>query len=528
MLKQVLAVSITVLTLTMSIFCPPLEAYYQPACAQLHNQIPISRLKSIAEDISAPRNKRVGAICCLGDYGTEGALILIDLLERDLKNYDATHYILDTLGRIQERSVIPALIGFVEKLDEYRRGENSPSFPIEYIPSYEYLAVTALIPIAWAAYDVPVPDPPNPNQSLGSIVLCGGDSFGGFSSKGEPPKTSDAEKVIALLKKIKSNRREEMTGTERLTVEKASEGLATIENIIALLRKNGPKLVQVEAYGVDGWKRTYYIRDASRNILNKDAFLDFRSRFDRIDGVLATESVDSLKTVLDDRSDGIRWRAVLLLGYSRQPGAIPAIYNCLRNDASLTVRLQAAESLGRLAGEQAVPALQEALADDPSLVSGVISGLGFAGGTGVPILIKMLEDEVNNTTGDTDAMESILYSLQKSGDRRAIQPVIDLILSPAVSLRLIKKSWDNADFQHVTWIAATILTRFVTDDHYSRILNYRAKTAEGLPTTPSDDHKVNEGDQYRGFAAVQSAGYDIEGLAAGYMRLYDSDTHLLD
>ena len=507
-------------------FCPPLEAYYQPACAQPHNQIPISRLKSVAEDFSAPRNQRVAAICCLGDYGTEGARILIDLLERNLEDYDATHYILETLGRIEERSVIPALIKFVEKLDAYRRGEFSPSFPVEYVPSYEYLAVAALIPIAWTAYDVPIPDPPDPNQTLGGIVLCGGNSFGGFSSKGERPQESDADKVVALLKRIKNNPK--MTQTEQLTVEKASEGLATIENIISLLRKNGPKLVYAEAYGVDEWKRTYYIRDASRNIHNKDAFLDARGRLDLMDGVLATESVNALKTVLNDNSDGIRWRAVLLLGYSRQPDAIPAIYNSLKNDASLTVRLQAAESLGRLSGEQAVPALQEALAEDPSLVSGVISGLGYAGGVGVPILIKMLEDEVKTPTGDPDAIELILHSLQKSGDRRAIQPIIDLVLNPAVSLRSIKEGWRNADFQYVGRKAAQILTRFVTDNHYSRILYYRGKTAEGLPVTPSVDHKVNEGDQDRVFAAVQSAGYDIETLAANYMKLYDSDTISLD
>ena len=526
MFKPLLTISITILTLSVSVFCPPLEAYYQPACTQPHNQIPISRLKSVAEDFSAPRNQRVAAICCLGDYGTEGARILIDLIERDLENYEATRNILETLGRIPERSVIPALIEFVEKLDEYRRGENSPSFPVEYIPSYEYLAIDALIPIAWAAYDVPIPDPPDPNQWLGGVVLCGGGSFAGFSSKGERPKESDAEKVVALLKRIKNNPK--MARTEQDTVEIASEGLATIEGIIALLRKNGPKLIYAEAYGVDQWKRTYYIRDASRNIHDRDAFLDFRGRLDLMDGVLATESVNALKTVLDDSSDGIRRRAVLLLGYSRQPGAIPAVYNSLKHDPSMKVRLQGAESLGRLAGEQAVPVLQEALADDPSLVRGVISGLGFAGGAGVPVLIKMLEDEVNNPTWDTGAIESILHSLQMTGDRRTIQPIIDLLLNPAVSLGSVNAAWNNADFRNLRRKAATILTRFVTENHYTRILRYQGKTAEGLPVTPSDDHKVNEGDQHRVFAAVQSAGYDVENLAGYYMRLYDSDTIILD
>lgn len=524
--KRVLAILITMIITIMTGFCPLASAYYQPACALPHNQIPISRLKSVAEDFSAPRNQRVAAICCLGDYGTEGARILIDLLERNLKNYEATRNILETLGRIEERSVIPALIAFVGKLDTYRRGGSSPSFPVEYVPSYRYLAIDTLIPIAWAAYNVPVSDPPDPNQTLGSVVLCGGDSFAGFSSKGERPTESDAEEVIALLKRIKNN--PEMARTETDTLELASEGLATIENIIELLRKNGPKLIYAEAYGVDEWKRTYYIQDASRSIHDRNAFADARGRLDVIDGVLATESVNALKSVLDDSSDNIRRRAVLLLGYSRQPGAIPAVYNCLQHDPSLKVRLQAAESLGRLAGEQAVPALQEAHADDPSLVRGVISGLGFAGGEGVPILINMLKDEVNYPTGGPEAIESILHSLQKSGDRRAIQPMIDLVLNPVVSLRSIKEGWGNADFQHVRCEAATILARFVTDDHYRRILHYQGKSAEGLPVTPSEDHKVKEGDRDRVFAAVRRAGYDVEDLAVGYMKLYDSDTLILD
>ena len=523
MSKPVLSISITVLTLSVYIYCSLSEAYHMAGCAQRHNQIPIARLESITEDFSAPRNQRVAAIRCLGDYGTEGARILLDLLERDLENFDATHYTLETLGRIRERSVIPALIKFVEKINAYRNGEYTCSFPIENIPRYRFLAVKALIPIAMTAYDVPIPDPPDPNQTHGSVVLCGGDSFGGFDSKGERPKKSDAEKVIALLKKVKKSRRVSMTQTEQRTVEIATKGLNTIERIVFLLRKNGPKLVYRESYGVDQWKATYYIRDASRNIYNEDAFREASRSLDGIDGVLASESVNSLKTVLDDSSDGIRRRAIVLLGYSRHPNAISAIHNTLQSDPSLKVRLQAAVSLGRLAGEQAVPALQEALDNDPRIAPGVISGLGFAGGAGVLVLIKMLEDEMNNPTGGRRAIESILLSLQKSGDRRGIQPIIDYILSPAVSLRSMKKDWINADFQSVRHEAATVLARFVTNNHYSRILHYRGNTVEGLPITPSEHHKVNKGDRNRIIAALKNSGYDIDWLAMSYMKLYDSD-----
>ncbi len=158
-----------------------------------------------------------------------------------------------------------------------------------------------------------------------------------------------------------------------------------------------------------------------------------------IEGVLSSESVSSLKKALRDTSDDVRWRAVVLLGHSRHPDAIPAIYKRLRNDPSLQVRLQAAESLGRLAGEKAVPALDEALANDPAMLHGVISGLGHAGGAGVPVLIEMLNNEINNPNGKSQVANLIVHSLKNTGDRRAIQPLIELITRPADS----NQNWES-------------------------------------------------------------------------------------
>ena len=97
----------------------------------------------------------------------------------------------------------------------------------------------------------------------------------------------------------------------------------------------------------------------------------------------------------------------------------------------MEVRLQAADSLGRLAGEKAVPALEEALENDHAMVHGVIPGLGHAGGAGVPLLIKMLKDEIDNPDGESRVADLIVYSLKNTGDRRAIQPLIDIIKRPA-------------------------------------------------------------------------------------------------
>lgn len=65
------------------------------------------------------------------------------------------------------------------------------------------------------------------------------------------------------------------------------------------------------------------------------------------------------------------------------------------------------------------------------MVHGVIPGLGHAGGAGVPLLIKMLKDEIDNPDGESRVADLIVYSLKNTGDRRAIQPLIDIIKRPA-------------------------------------------------------------------------------------------------
>jgi hypothetical protein len=228
------------------------------------------------------------------------------------------------------------------------------------------------------------------------------------------------------------------------------------------------------------------------------------------EGVLASESVHSLITALSDTSDEVRRRTVVLLGLSRHPNAIPAIYKRLRNDPSLEVRIQAADSLGRLAGEDAVSALKEALANDPRIARGVISGLGHAGGAGVPLLIEMLKDEINNPTGESNVADLIVFSLKNTGDRRAIQPLIELITRPADS---------NQNWASTQKMAAQVLVRFAVHMHYYRTLYYRRSTAEGIAVTPEAHHQVSERDIERIIAAVKNAGYEIDELERNFQGL---------
>ena len=129
---------------------------------------------------------------------------------------------------------------------------------------------------------------------------------------------------------------------------------------------------------------------------------------------LSSGTVNLLTTALNDDSAEVRQRAISLLGYSRNPEAIDAITDSLQNDPSWRVRKAAAMVLGLLAGEAAVSKLKAVLNQPPAepglkynwsyIKSGARSGLAKAGGAGIPLFIKMLNDEVKRSGEHGKAM----------------------------------------------------------------------------------------------------------------------------
>lgn len=553
MLKPVIALSITVFTLT--VFCYPSDAFYARGCSEFHRTIPISYHKEIAENSSASSGERRSAISCLREYGAEGARVLSGLLERDFGNDDVMIYILNSLGEIRDRSVIIALHDFIKRIDiELGSTRSSSVLTQSHGLTYKEMATEILAKLALSAFDEPsgihplTPAGRNDDGTV-SIVICLGNAwYTRFASIGIRPRPSDAKKIIKYLKKIKNTK--PRTQKEASIVKTASEGLEIIEYRIALLKEYGPELIRRETDSKNGWKTTLHIKDIARSIDEVQDTPAYQAAFDalageieiegelsfasvssltnalvdttytyravydalarEIEGVLSSESVSSLKNALRDTSDDVRWRAVVLLGHSRHPDAIPAIYKRLRNDPSLQVRLQAAESLGRLAGEKTVPALDETLANDPAMLHGVISGLGHAGGAGVPVLIEMLKNEINIPNGKSQVADLIVHSLKNTGDRRAIQPLIELITRPADS---------NQNWASTQKIAAQVLVRFAVHMHYYRTLYYRRSTAEGIAVTPEAHHQVSERDIERILAAVKNAGYEIDELERNFQGL---------
>ena len=522
MQKFVIALSITVFTFT--VFCYPSDSFYARGCSQSHRTLPISRHKELAENYSASSSERRSAISCLREYGAEGAQILCGLLERDFGNDDVKIGILNSLGEIRDRSVIAVLQNFIKRIDADLDNARSSSTPLKYAGlTYKRVAIEVLAKLALSAYDKPSglhPLTPAGRHEDGSvsIVACGGIAwYRDFESVGIRPRQSDARKIIKFLKEIRNTK--PGTKKEVSIVNTASEGLELIEYRMALLKEYGPELVRREMDSEKGWETTLYVKDIAHCIDEFKDILTYRAVYhalaDEIEGVLASDSVDSLIMALGDASDDVRRRALVLLGLSRHPNAIPAIYKCLRNDPSLEARLQAADSLGRLAGEKSVPALEEALANDPAMVHGVITGLGHAGGNGVSVLIEMLENEINDSAGESDIADLIVYSLKNAGDRRAIQPLIDIIKRPVDY---------KTDWTFTQKIAAQVLARFAVRKHYDRTLYYRRGCAEGIAVTPVARHQVTEQDIEQIISGVKTAGFDIDTLERDFadLDLYDT------
>ena len=336
MLKPVLPLLITA-TFTLSAFISQSEAYlHMRSCGGEYRSFSIARLQCIVDDSSALHDDRIAAIDCLIEHGTEGVRILSNNLQRDYGN--TTFATIKALGFIKDREVIDTLLRLIDRIDADHG--SASSLPLSERLCYKRSAIEKLVKVAMTAFHEP--------DFMPGWVTSDGENL--FYSKGVRPKRSDAMRVLAVLKTIKDSQHSAMTPEESAVIQEAIRGIRKIEERITLLEQHGPRLIQRETYVVDGWKPTYNITDASRNIRSTAKFSALRTIFDKVvDGMIAAETVDSLETVLNDPSDVIRWRAIVLLGLSRNPSAIAAINNSLQHDPSLKVRSQAAKSLKRLA-----------------------------------------------------------------------------------------------------------------------------------------------------------------------------------
>ena len=250
-------------------------------------------------------------------------------------------------------------------------------------------------------------------------------------------------------------------------------------------------------------KKTVDVGKVARNLHNEEMYLEaFRVLVHVDNACLSSNTVNLLKTALNDDSVEVRARATVLLNLSRNPEAIPLLADRLQNDSSRSVRYTAAKGLGSLAGEAIVPLLKVAWTEDKMIGGGVIAGLGRAGGTAVPFLIEMLKEEIEKNGGNGSARR-LIQSLEWTGDRRVIKPLLDIVSRPT--------SASDSNMSDVQLSAAAVLARFATN-HYVKILGDRTKFAAIHLVTPRESRKVKASDRAQIIEVLKNAGYDIKRL----------------
>ena len=255
-------------------------------------------------------------------------------------------------------------------------------------------------------------------------------------------------------------------------------------------------------------QKTVDVGKVARNLHNEEMYLEaFRVLVHVDNACLSSGTVNLLKIALNDDSVEVRARAIVLLNLSRNPEAIPLLADRLQNDLSWRVRYTAAKGLGRLAGEAAVPMLKVAWTEDKMIGGGVIAGLGRAGGTAVPFLIEVLKEEIEKNGGNGSARR-LIQSLEWTGDRRVIAPLVDIISRPTCP--------SDPNMSHVQLSAAAVLARFATN-RYVNILEDRTQFAAIHPVTPRESRKVKVSDRAQIIEVLKNAGYDIKRLAGHFV-----------
>ena len=235
-------------------------------------------------------------------------------------------------------------------------------------------------------------------------------------------------------------------------------------------------------------EKTVDVRKVARNLHNKEMYIEAFRVLVRVDNAcLSSSTVNILKTALNNNSVEVRARATILLNLSRNPEAIALLADRLQNDPSSRVRYSAAQGLGKLAGEAAVPLLKVAWTED-RMIGGVIYGLGRAGGTAVPFLIERLKEEIKNNGGNGSARR-LIQSLEDTGDRRVIEPLIAIISRPALP--------SVPNMIDVKLKALDVLARFADEFRYSLILKSLANFSAVDVMRPTESRKVRASDRVR-------------------------------
>jgi len=235
-----------------------------------------------------------------------------------------------------------------------------------------------------------------------------------------------------------------------------------------------------------------------------------RQRLDVLRALRRSESAHIPTPVIESLSAGgwgeeARLIAVEALGNRVDPAHVPILSKLVREETSLEVRSAAAQALGATGDPAAVSVLLDLLPDSGELFRGdlaelrsiAVEVLGELGSpTAVPQLLALLEDEwnrtVNSPEGDSrhfHATDLLLTAIGRTGDNRAVYPLLTLLFSPALhqSFTLLDQS-PPRDRRSLIGSLVRALVRFPDD----RLMEVGKVVIEDLRQT-GDIYRIDEG-----------------------------------
>ena len=197
------------------------NAFCWGGCGQDHSKLLMkTHAQKFVEDLSAPRDQRIGAMQCLSFYGREGVPILSKVLERESNNFDSVGYAVGALGRIQDRGVMEPMLRLLG--NESKDGQQSRTDWIK--PHLKERAVEILAELAFTSLEEPNPYRPAIVTKTGDmrtitsnfvhepipIRVCGG-----YYSKGELLRRAEIDRIVEVLRKLVESESEDTTEREK-------------------------------------------------------------------------------------------------------------------------------------------------------------------------------------------------------------------------------------------------------------------------------------------------------------------------
>ena len=222
------------------------NAFCWGGCGQDHSKLLMkTHAQKFVEDLSAPRDQRIGAMQCLSFYGREGVPILSKVLERESNNFDSVGYAVGALGRIQDRGVMEPMLRLLG--NESKDGQQSRTDWIK--PHLKERAVEILGQLVMTSLEQPNAQPAiliktEEEWIIKSPFLGDPISFrvcGGYHSKGELLRSDEINRIAEVFRKIVESEPEDTTERTKGLIEAASLELERIDRRMALLEKYGPQ-----------------------------------------------------------------------------------------------------------------------------------------------------------------------------------------------------------------------------------------------------------------------------------------------